>query len=208
MRDLEKIKSLSFLKSEKERDLKNLFSEKRDETVDSSFWGRRSGKNQKRSKNTKRNFGITEFAILPITISFIITICVVATRHGFVMVTATVLMEVTRKEIIVRPDAKDTSSDATMASEYFFGVYWKVTTTVLLKSTTGVIFLCTWFIERNLKCRCVPGTARCSGNAECNDESDEIEWVQENDDGIDDDYVTIDDDIDDWWNLSLDNFCL
>ena len=35
--DLEKIKSLSFLKSEKERDLKNLFSEKRDETVDSRF---------------------------------------------------------------------------------------------------------------------------------------------------------------------------
>ena len=37
------------------------------------------------------------------------------------MVTATVLMEVTRKEIIVRPDARDTSSDATMASEYFLG---------------------------------------------------------------------------------------
>ena len=84
----------------------------------------------------------------------------------------------------------------------FFGVYWKVTITVLLKSTTGVIFLCTWFIKRNLKCRCVPGTARCSGNAECSDESDEFEWGQENDDDIDD-YVNIDDDIDDDWNVML-----
>ena len=91
------------------------------------------------------------------------------------MVTATVLMEVTRKEIIVRPDARDTSSDATMASEYFFGVYWKVTITVLLKSTTWVIFYVLDSLNKKLKCRCVPGTARCSGNAECSDESDEFE---------------------------------
>ena len=48
--------------------------------------------------------------------------------------------------------------------------------------------------DDQVQLRCVPGTARCSGKADCTDASDEFEYVKDGDNNDDDD-----DDDDDLW---------